>query len=347
LATPAPLPIATPFSLPTAPTDPVPALPFAPTSPEPIAPKAPFAASALEPAAAPSDSTVPSPLTAITQRVRFAGGEVPLWSLVSPAVLLIALPAAFIRAAVAGPSESESSEGTDAVPSASGASPLPLSPSPSEDRKNLGKLERAALGDDALLKEIEAKPSNEQSFEEALALAQGLGAREVRKARELREKLERDPALAKDPKIGPDLRRYVENPQTAPEALAAMARLPGPLGADMLYEVWTGTVSKNAATELARTLVLSKDVQSKASPALKAALDLRAAEECDAAKGVLSQAAENGDRRSLSLLTKLNRRFGCGPQKRQDCYACLREGDELERAIKAVKARREPRPFGR
>jgi hypothetical protein len=43
----------------------------------------------------------------------------------------------------------------------------------------------------------------------------------------------------------------------------------------------------------------------------------------------------------------LQRRYGCGPTKRQDCYACLRRGDDLELAIKAVKERREPRIFGK
>lgn len=293
------------------------------------------------------ETTAPPLLSAMVQRVRFAGGEVPLWALLSPAVLLIALAAAFIGAAVAGPSSTTAEAGAEPAASGSAVSSLPLLPAPVDDPKKLGRLERAALGDEAILKELEAKPDTELTFEEAVALAQGLGARELRRARELRAELDRDPGLVKDPKVLVELRKFVDNPQTAPEVLAAMARLPGPIGADMLYEVWTGTVARTAATELARTLVLGKDVQAKASPALKAALDLRAAETCEAAKSVLSQATEHGDKRSLHLLTKLNRRFGCGPNKRQDCYPCLREGDELERALKAVRNRREPKPFGR
>ena len=59
-----------------------------------------------------------------------------------------------------------------------------------------------------------------------------------------------------------------------------------------------------------------------------------------------SKPRSDGDRRSFHLLNKLTRKYGCGPNKRQDCYACLRDGKDLDAALKAVKARREPRPFG-
>ena len=53
-----------------------------------------------------------------------------------------------------------------------------------------------------------------------------------------------------------------------------------------------------------------------------------------------------GDRRAFHLLGKLTRKYGCGANKRADCYACLRSGTDLDAAMKAVKARREPHPFG-
>jgi hypothetical protein len=70
-------------------------------------------------------------------------------------------------------------------------------------------------------------------------------------------------------------------------------------------------------------------------------------ERCEDAKPLLARAVKEGDRRSLHLVIKLQRKYGCGPNKRQDCYACLRKGDELENAIKAVKARPEPRTLSR
>ena len=39
-----------------------------------------------------------------------------------------------------------------------------------------------------------------------------------------------------------------EDPLTAPDALSAIAEAPGPLSADLLYEMWTGTVVRKATS---------------------------------------------------------------------------------------------------
>ena len=118
-----------------------------------------------------------------------------------------------------------------------------------------------------------------------------------------------------------------------------------PLSADLLYEMWTGTVVRNGATELARSLVFSKEVRAKASPELAVALDLRIAETCEQNQQLLPRVLDKGDRRSLALLAKLSRRFGCGSNKRLDCYPCLRDDKAVDDAMTAVKKRREPKPF--
>ena len=117
----------------------------------------------------------------------------------------------------------------------------------------------------------------------------------------LRQKLTRDPGLFKDAATLTELRRAAEDPLTAPDALGAMAEAPGPLSADLLYEMWTGTVVRNGATELARSLVFSKEVRAKASPELAIALDLRIAETCEQNRELLPRVLEKGDRRSLAL----------------------------------------------
>jgi hypothetical protein len=92
-------------------------------------------------------------------------------------------------------------------------------------------------------------------------------------------------------------------------------------------------------------LVFSKEVRAKASPELAVALDLRIAETCEQNKALLPRVIAKGDRRSLPMLAKLSRRFGCGPNKRQDCNACLRDDKSVDDAMVAVKKRREPKPF--
>ncbi len=122
-----------------------------------------------------------------------------------------------------------------------------------------------------------------------------------------------------------------------------MAVLEPPIGADLLYEVWTRTSVRSDTTDLARALVYSTDLRPKASAALSVALDLRVAESCEQFKAILPRALKDGDRRSAHLLLKLNGRRGCGANKREDCYACLREpSDELKATINAAKSRRPP-----
>jgi len=316
------------------------------------------AATLVRPRSSFSPQPLPSFAGALAQRVRFAGGEVPLWTLVTPLVLLVALGAAFAAAAVTSPADPGAAQKVVPEPSASVAvaspppvptpvvSPPVVSASPDEKPKPLTLLERVSLGDDAAVKELSAKPVADLRVEEAISLSLGQSAQDVRSARALRDRVEHDPGLIKDPEVLAQLRRNSDNPETARDALAAMANVPGPISADLIYEVWTATAARSTATDLARSLIYSKEVRAKASKALAIALDLRDADTCEKNRDLLDRVSSDGDRRSFHLLNKLTRKYGCGPNKRQDCYACLRDGKDLDAALKVVKARREPHPFG-
>jgi len=301
---------------------------------------------------------------ALRQAIRFAGGELPLWAVIAPAfvamAIVISLAAAaatarevIVPAPLASPS-ADASALASAAPAPSAVAPAPApAPSPADTEnaeskpapKPLTLIDRAARGDGDALKTLESKPAAELSVEEALALAAGRTERDLGKARALREKLADDPALIKNASTLAELYGYTQDPTTAREALAAIARLPGPSGADMLYEVWAGTPTKTETTELARALLLGKTIRSQASPALSAALDLRVAEKCEDALAILPRVIQEGDKRSFTTLTKMQRKSGCGANKRLDCYPCLRKGTELKDALKAIKTRREPQPF--
>jgi hypothetical protein len=182
---------------------------------------------------------------------------------------------------------------------------------------------------------------------EIMDIAAKRAGRELLAARTLASALDRDPSLAQDAKTQAEVRRLLDNQETSRLMLGVIAALPGPVSADLLYEVWTGTVVRNETTDLARALLLSEDVRPKSSPALAVSLDLRQAERCEDTLKIIPRAIEHGDRRALHLLIKLSRRYGCGPNKRDDCYPCLRDSDALDQAVKAVKNRREPKTFGR
>jgi hypothetical protein len=214
-----------------------------------------------------------------------------------------------------------------ASPSVQANSPEPLSAAPSPA-------------------DLARKPPESLSAEDVLTLATIASEKQRDAAKLFHQRLVRDPSSVKNKAVIAELRKLTADPDTAHEALAAAAELPGPQSGDLLYELWTATPGRTDVTELARALAYSRDVRAKSSEALSVALDLRLAETCAANQALLPRATQTGDRRSLQLLTKLQRKQGCGPKKSADCFACLREGDELEAAIAAVKARRAPNPFG-
>jgi hypothetical protein len=342
---------------------PAPALPGTPPDADPQSIAAARSAATIVRPRSVNPPAQPSFAAALAQRVRFAGGEVPLWSLVTPLVLLVALGAAFAAAAVTSAAEPTAAAPVlkpSAEPSASVTlaqpAPLPLPPPPAastsapqnteEKPKPLTLLERVAQGDDAAVKELSGKPVADLNVEEAISLSLGQSAQDARAARALRDRVDHDPGLIKDAEVLSELRRYTDDPETARDALAAIANVPGPISPDLIYEVWTATASRTTATDLARSLIYSKEVRAKASPALAVALDLRDAETCEQNRELLPRVSTDGDKRAFHLLNKLTRKYGCGSNKRQDCYACLRDGKDLDAAIKTVKARREPRPFG-
>ena len=193
------------------------------------------------------------------------------------------------------------------------------------------------------LAELERRPASSLSSRELVLLAEGHAEQKRAQARALFEKIQQNPASGNDSALQSQLLQLAADPATAADALSAMALLEPPFGSDLLYEVWTGTSVRTDTTELARALLYSTDVRSKASPALAVTLDLRAAETCQQFQAILPKALTDGDRRALHPLTKLSSKRGCGPKKSEDCFACLRgDRDELVATVNAVKSRRAP-----
>jgi hypothetical protein len=193
------------------------------------------------------------------------------------------------------------------------------------------------------LAELEAKPLDALDATELVQLAEARAAQRRQTALALGSKLEANPALVSDKVTQQALLRVIADAETSRTGLSTLAKLDSPVAADLLYEVWTGTTARTETTELAHQILYTKEVRSKASPALAVALDLRAANSCDETKPVLARALKDGDRRSLHLLTKLLAKRGCGAKKNEDCFACLRgDNDELTATINAVKSRRPP-----
>jgi hypothetical protein len=256
-----------------------------------------------------------------------------LFATLAAAALVIG-SASFLLGTVVGPPQ-EPVVGTPELAASSAAPGLVSSPT--------SALDRASNGDREAMRALLAKPAAERAPDETIALALGQAVEKRQKLTDLAAELKRTPTLFDDPAVRKKLLDHADDRATGVEALRVIASLGNARAADMLYEVWTGTANRTEVTELAESLIYSRAIRPQASPALAVALDLRRAERCEQHLEIIPRARDVGDRRSLHLLARLLRRHGCGPRKTGDCYRCLREGDELKEALKAVRSRPEPK----
>ncbi len=226
------------------------------------------------------------------------------------------------------------------------SAPPPPPPAPSASAappKVLTPVEKAAAGDAEAMAAIAAKTIEQRSVEESIALGRGRSAEKVTGVLKLGKTLEKNPEFGNDPEMHKRLRELANDPEVAVEALFITSKLQGTGGPDVFYDVWTGTRKKTVATELAQSLLFSKDVRAKASDALSVALDLRTTTDCEEMKAVLERAKEHADRRSIRSLGKLNLKFGCGEKKNEDCWKCFRTTHLLKDAIKTSTKNPAPR----
>jgi hypothetical protein len=254
--------------------------------------------------------------------VRIAGLVVPLWSPLI-ATGLIACSLSFVAGTWKGRRERPA--------------PSPAAPAPPPS------IEPAATDGSALAR-IAGQPPDQRSSDDTLALSRGELAQKIAELRELGDRVAADPDVLRDKRTRALLRTRAYEQDTHRDAQAVIAAVPGADSADMLYSVWTGTAARTDATRLAEQLVYSTDVRAKASPSLAVVLDLWRSDKCEAVAALLPRVAAHGDHRSLGRLNLLRPTVGCGDDKKQDCYPCLREGDALDEAIAAASRRAPPTP---
>ena len=205
---------------------------------------------------------------------------------------------------------------------------------------------RAAVGDDEALGLLAKKAETTPSAEAWLALGRGYCRRGqfTKGMRAYQTAMELDSSLKFDEILQRDVRVAAKEDASAEAALRVASRFLESAGADILYDVWVSTAQKTPTTQLAKQMVYDATVRSKASPALDVALDLRAAEKCHQYESLLSRVILYGDRRVVRLVKPLQLKGGCGPGKRDDCYPCLRDDEELlEAALGEAVQRPEPR----
>jgi hypothetical protein len=202
--------------------------------------------------------------------------------------------------------------------------------------------DRLRAGDREALASVAHLPASERSSALLLAKEEGEG---VQSRQDFRAFVTAFKAPGADPS-GKQLGRFVEfatNSSTMVDALTELTELPGPEGPDLIYSVWENAPGGNRAASLARSLLHTPDQRSKASPALRAALDLSDGKSCEDYARALPEVLAQGDERSLALMVALTHTDGCGDDREQDCYPCLRTTSTLNDAIEAVRQRPAPK----
>jgi DNA-binding NarL/FixJ family response regulator len=124
---------------------------------------------------------------------------------------------------------------------------------------------RAKSGEPEAMAAVEQRPVTERTIEETLALAEGRTASERRGIDVLRVQCSDHPELLDDVRTATKWLGYARNPAVASVALAALASLPSPTAADLVYEVWIGTEGR---TVRCSTRLLSANGPRRVSPLL-------------------------------------------------------------------------------
>ncbi|MFO0614335.1 MAG: hypothetical protein U0414_17240 [Polyangiaceae bacterium] len=187
----------------------------------------------------------------------------------------------------------------------------------------------------ARLKAIEAKPAKSRTIEENLELERGhveLGRADV-------EEIERALGPAFDVAAATRLRALARDAALAPDVLAALARHPAPGYADLLYDVSIDPHAPDGVRYLALDLLATDALRNVATAALLLALDLPNVRDCETMKTFVVRANESADDRSSARLRELASETGCGPTKKDDCWACLHGSTLLYETRTAVDAR--------
>jgi len=277
-------------------------------------------------------------LPVLQRPVNLGGQKVPLWALIVSGVGIAFLFVVVLGAVVATGVSSNSAAGD-------GSSSVREAKPPDPDTAELMK--KARTGDRAAITKLQERPESERSAAEWRALGHGLAVigHGAPSLQAYEKALTLDPGSAKDNAVIGDIHRAALNRATVNEALRLASTNLGSVGADLVYDIWSSTRSskdKQDVSKIAKNLLDSSAVRSKASPALLVALDLAKAKGCAGFKELLPRARDFGDSRSVSKLKALSGRRGCGFLGLADCYSCLRRGTELQDALKSAESRSAP-----
>jgi len=229
------------------------------------------------------------------------------------------------------------------APSGTRLSSRPAAPAPStaasEAPFELDTAARAALGDLDAIKAVEGIPAADRTAAVVLAPHVGRVERERQALALIGQAAPDGPDEGADAQILARIDQALADPRLLTDALAAVVRLPGVTGPDLLHEISQDQARPAELRALAAELLAAKDVAGRASRGLKIALALEGANDCRTVALALHDAMLHADGRSLPSVLRLGRSDPCGEDPSDDCAACRGAMTELESLTAAVRER--------
>jgi hypothetical protein len=188
--------------------------------------------------------------------------------------------------------------------------------------------------------ELSAIAVEQRTVAQAMALSKGRAAEKQMALDHLRETL----SSGIEPDELKKLMLFAQDGDTARGAIGIAAGLMDEKGCDLLYELQTLKSTSPEMAILAGQFLASKDVRSKASPALSLVLELKDATTCEQRKAILEKAIQVGDKRLVRHIVPLTKKTGCGEKKNDDCHPCLRDENQkiIREALTKTQARKSP-----
>jgi hypothetical protein len=235
-------------------------------------------------------------------------------------------PAAASALAAGAASGAPIASSDDAPPPARTASPDEIDAARAGGLAAIGPLAQRYPSDPAVLKALLlAHAADKSGYSAAMGVARRL--------------FEIAPASTHDDEVRHIVVLAVNGPPDASaQAFELISGKMGAAGPDLLYEIVTGATTAKPTKDRAQKLLDDAVTSGAASPALKIALELRAALPC-ARKALFTRARDEGDARALPPLKALLATTGCGIFHRFDCYTCLGDRSDLRATISAIETR--------
>lgn len=193
-------------------------------------------------------------------------------------------------------------------------------------------------GIDALIELAEEYPT-EGLIHAELALSFAKAKRYEEAVDSARVALALDPKLNENSKVAGALFRSAQSPKATGATFRLLQGAMGPAGVGIIYDLSRMEDISGWVKHQAESALSNEEVRQSAGPALLLILELESKTDCEEIFPLVERAAIVGDKRVLPLLEELEVTDGCGPQKKDDCYPCLREGDSLATAIETIEQR--------